>query len=545
MTPRIATRVLVGSFLAVQAAQLILLLLFEKSDYDTFTFYFPKVELMRWWTVADQPLTSYIQEFLPIGYTNLQMKFGGSASRNFMNYAVVVTCAFILIRARPRLFVPFAFFALANTGFFMQASGYKNDGPLAALSVILLLAVSYDYFRFQITALAALVALMLSVKWSSLPVIGTAGLLYLPVFVRSIREQRKGLGLDLVAAVLVAAALYHILYLDDYRRAYIATGSFSPTQTFGIGALAFNPSYLLVGLPQYMLVSAVETFEPLWASLTAYPSLGPFLRTATLGAKDHVLIVIGQHFHALNIFDGAGLGASVFVLTRFRATEPFVRNCAIAALASTVVILAFYPYQPYHANRYFMSGQLLSYVPLAAIVLAAWERSSPRRQAASLVALAVAHLIICGRMLVIDQSRNLIPVSGSAAVSVADIEAGTIPQTFVLPPIYNLSETQRTFRSWLGFASIYEVMGRTLTVATPLQIVFHSREHHSDYTYPFLRERHPANTYLSDIAQKPFAGTAPYVLCFSPLGCRAVAESGGYDKLSDQGPTIALWRKMP
>jgi hypothetical protein len=74
-------------------------------------------------------------------------------------------------------------------------------------------------------------------------------------------------------------------------------------------------------------------------------------------------------------------------------------------------------------------------------------------------------------------------------------------------------------------------------------LVFHSRGDDAHYSYPFLRERHPANTELLDIFKTPFAPGASNVLCFSTLACAAVEKSGAYAKIADQGPTIGLWRK--
>src|SRR4051812_6312895 len=105
--------ILGGTFLVVQAVQLVLIVLFEKVEYDTFTFYFSKVELMRWWTFDHHPVMSFVQEFLPIGYSKFQMLFPG----NIGNYIVVLSALAYFTVYERQIVAPLAVMIFANNVF--------------------------------------------------------------------------------------------------------------------------------------------------------------------------------------------------------------------------------------------------------------------------------------------------------------------------------------------------------------------------------------------------------------------------------------------
>lgn len=537
--------IVVLSFAAIQLTQLVLLCLFEKVEYDTFTFYFSKVELMRWATADRIPLTTTEQEFLPIGFTKLQMLFTGSRlwPSNSLNFIVALLGGLILARFIPRLFVVFAALTLASNAFFMQYTSYKTDAPLAVLAALLILAASVPPFRFQLTALCALSLLMMSIKWLAAPIVGIAGVLYLSTFVRRAANDVRDLAEDGAVALAISALLFGYLELGVYANTFRETGKLFPTQSFGVGAVGFSGSHVLLGIPQYLLTSFVETFEPIWRRTMHYPALGSFLETVTLGAKQHVITSVGAIGNNLNLFVGAGLIASAWVLVRHsRNVEPFVRNCAIAALFITVLFLALYPYQPLYANRYFLPAQVLSYVPLAYVIMRVLERRN--LVAPALVAIAVAHIFDGAFMLIRDHNRNLITINDISAVTTRQIKEGAVPAPVWIPPIYTLSKVAQTFRGWSGFQKVYDSLNSTIRPWDPLTIFLNSKppQRGADYTYPFLRDRHPANTAIVDLEKGTDALSAPHVLCFTISACAAVEASGKYVKIADQGPTISFWR---
>jgi hypothetical protein len=545
--------ILAGSFLTLQIVQLVLLTLYEKVEYDTFTFYFSKVELLRWQTLTGYPNLSSVQEFLPIGYSKLQALFAnGGYAKNGLNFIVAMGVGAYLSQYIPRLFIPFAFLTLANTAFFMQYTGYKTDAPLAALSIALIHVIGRPYFRFQLSVICILSLVILSIKWSGGLVVLTAGFLYISNFSRELRAPSAALALDLLAAVVVFAILFSLLDLGIYVETYKKTGSFTPTEAFGVAPLSFDLKNLAIGMPQYLLVSIVETFEPLWRRLLQLPWLGNFLQIVTLGAKDHVVISPGQIRQSINVFDGCGIVASVLVLVRWYRTgrmDVFVRNCAIAALVVTAVTLLAYPYQPFWANRYFLPAQVLSYVPLAYLAMMGWyallkHRAADARRTVvmtSAVVFAGAHLAISGYMLVRDHERNLIVINDTSGITTKQIEEGHTPPPAWRKPIYRDTAVEQAFRGWQGFQTVYMAMLTTVTSADRLEIVTDTRAADVDYTYPFLRVRYPSNTTFSNLSSG-FRPRSPNVLCFSTTACREVAVSGAYTKVADQGPTIALWR---
>ena len=106
-----------------------------------------------------------------------------------------------------------------------------------------------------------------------------------------------------------------------------------------------------------------------------------------------------------------------------------------------------------------------------------------------------------------------------------------------------IRDPERTFRGWQSFQPVYLAMQNTMTQADPLDIVFDTRAADVDYAYPYLRQRDPSNTTLSDIQGGGFSPRSTNVLCFSATACAAVASSGAYAQIADGGPTISLWRK--
>jgi hypothetical protein len=515
--PQMPALLLGGSFLIVQLGQLALLIFSEKVEYDTFTFYFSKVELMRWWTPERHPVMTFVQEFLPIGFTKLQMLFAaGNYARNAMNFLVAIGGAVYLGRQVPRLFFPFVFLVLANTAFFMQYTGYKSDAPFAVLSIVLIHIVSRCYFPCQLSVIAALSLLILSIKWSGGIVLLVAAGLYLPTFGRAVWERPRAVAIDLLVALAVSAMLFNFLELGIYLEAYQKTGSFTPTQTLGVAPLSFGLKNLAVGLAQYLLVSVVETFEPLWRWLSNVDGIQRFLELATLGTKNYIIHSPGQMRQSINGFDALGLAASVGVLVRWyreRRIDVFVRNCAIAALFVTGVMLAAYPYQPYWANRFFLPAQVLSYIPLAYVAMSLWRRMLRARHRAE---------------------RGSIVLMSAALLAASHI---TLSASMVI------RDPERTFRGWQSFQPVYLAMQNTMTRADPLDIVFDTRAADVDYTYPYLRQRDPSNTTLSDIQGGGFSPRSTNVLCFSATTCAAVASSGAYAQIADGGPTISLWCK--
>jgi len=529
------------SFVLVQLAQVVLVILYEKVEYDTFSFYFSKVELMRWWTSAVHPVMSSVQEFLPIGYSRLQMLFAGGSdfARNQLNFLVVLGVGLYLARYMRAHFFAFAFLALANATLFMQYTGYKTDAPLAALSLLLIHVVSQPYFRLQITVITGLCLVLLSIKWSGGIILAVAGLLYIPTLWRIARE-RTPVTADFLFAGGATVLLFNALDLSTYIDAFQKTGSFTPTQSFGVAPLSFGWKNLLVGLPQYLSVCVVETFEPLWRRLRDIQQLGPFLEAVTFGAKDYVILSSGEMRQSLTAFDALAFFASAFTLVA-RRDDAFVRNCAIASLVFTAVVLMAYPYQPFWNNRYFLPAQLLGYVPLAWLTM---EWCGRRFAGTSVVLIATGHLIISAYYIVRDHERNLVTINDISVITTKQIAAGDLPAPVWFPPIYRQTLTERVFHGWLGFKVVYDSMHKTMTAADPLQIVTDSRASNADYSYPFLRERQVANTTLIDVARTSLSLDKPFVICFSASACRLVAQSSGYAKIADQGPTIALWQKL-
>ena len=534
--------------------QLVLLILYEKVEYDTFTFYFSKVELMRWWTVDDHPVMTFVQEFLPIGYAKFQKLFAEHGyAANAGNFIVVLGVLGYFLAYERKIVVPLALFVFANNVFFIQYTGYKTDAPLAMLALLLLHLVSRPYFRFQFTTLAALTCFMLSIKWTAGLAIVPAALIYIWRLARGTVVPDRRFPLDLILCLIVTAGLFGWLELGVYFETLRKTGSFVPVESYGLQKTVFpNPILLLINLVKYAAVCIVETFEPVWRffwrGLYGSRTLAQFLYEGTLHAKLAYILNPGAMYQTLSVVELAGLIAAGFIA--YRCHNTFVRCCAVTALAYYAISMSVFSYDNF-VTRYWLPAQVLSYVPLAYLAMARWDRflaskppeSQHRIMFAGAVAVASLHLVLSTALTVTDHHRPLVTGDVMPFSTIPPIIEGKAQPPMARAAIYIDTPVERTFRGWQGFQDVYRAMHKSMTLADPLDIVFDTRASDVDYPYPFLRERHASNTTLTDIQRGGFNPRSPNVLCFSKTACAAVASSGGYTKIADQGPTIALWRR--
>lgn len=538
--------ILTGSLLLVQVAQIFLLILFEKVDYDTFTYYFSKVELMRFWTPSNHPVMSFVQEYLPIGYSKFQKLFAsGLYARNAGNYLIVAAVAAYLCIYVRRLWLPLAFLALTNVAFFTQYVGYKTDAPLAALSVLLLHLISRHPFPLQVTASVLIVGVILSIKW-------TGGLVILPalaIFLWRVSMGRASISLfDAISACVTTVILANWLELGIYLDTFIATGSFVPTETFGVGTLKMPDPILLAGnLLKYITVAGVETFEPIWRRLLDYPAVGYLIENITLGAKTNVIMNTNEIYVPLNIFDALGMIACVLVL---RSNNAFVTSCAVTAIFYYVISLSVVYYLP-AGNRYYLPAQIISYVPLAYLGRIMYQRLSrriddPLRSRLALgvaAAVAIFHLCTTGGMILFDKERNLLPNVDTPLVSTQSIKERTVALD-VRNPIYREDAVAQLFRGWLDYQLVYRAMQQKMSSSDDLEVIFDSSANDTDYNYPFLRHREAANTKLTNIRGVPNADVrlaSMRVLCFGKRACSL--KPPDYEEVRQVSALVAFWTK--
>jgi hypothetical protein len=539
--------ILACTMLTVQFVQLVLLILFEKVEFDTFTYYFSKVELMRFRDVdaGHIPVMSFVQEFMPVGYSKFQMLFcSGPYARNAGNFIIVVGIATYLLMFVRRLFLPLALLALTNVAFFTQYAGYKADAPLAALSVLLLHLITRSRFPLQVTASTIVVCFMASIKW-------TGGLVVIPALGIYLWRLQRGLTrispLDLICAFATLAALIPWLDLGVYLDSYKSTGSFVPTETFGVAGLKVpNPLLLVNNVLSYFAVSFLETFEMIWRHQIHHPIVGRLIELFSLGGKTNVVMNSNQIMATLNIFDLMAVFASILTL---RCRDSFVKACAIVALFYYAISLSVYPYQA-NSNRYFLPAQILAYVPLAYVArinVLKWLRrrtgeSRARLSIAGAVGVAAVHLIISFGMFAFEKERNLLPVVETPLVSTKDIQNHTLPDLSLLGPIYSEVPVTRLFRGWQGYQFAYLAMQRNVALSDDIQIIFDSSANDANYLYPFLQGRSVANTRLSDIkglADSQVRLTSTRVLCFGKRACSL--RPNEYREESQATRYVSLW----
>jgi hypothetical protein len=546
--------ILGGSFLTIQIVQLVLLVLYEKVEYDTFTFYFSKVELMRWWTVDHHPVMTFVQEFLPIGYAKFQKLFAEHGyAANAGNFIVVLGVFGYFLAYERKIVVPLALFVFANNVFFIQYTGYKTDAPLAMLALLLLHLVSRPYFPFQFTALAAVACFMLSIKWTAGLAIVPAALIYIWRLTRGTIVPDRRFLLDLTLCLIVTAGLFGWLELGVYFETLRKTGSFVPVESYGLQKTVFpNPVLLLLNLVKYAAVCIVETFEPVWrlfwGDLYSSQTLAQLLYDGTLHAKLAYILNPGEMYQTLSVIELAGLISAGFIA--YRCQDTFVRCCAVTALAYYAISMSVFTYDNF-VTRYWLPAQVLSYVPLAYLAMARWDRflasKAPENHHhimfAGAVAVASFHLVLSTALTVTDHHRPLVTGDVMPFSTIPPIIEGKAQPPMARAAIYIDTPIERTFRGWQGFQDVYLAMRKNMTLADSLEIVFDTRAPDVDYSYPFLRDRHPSNTILNDNRDGIFKSQSTNVLCFSRTACEAVQASGSYSKVAEQGPPIALWKR--
>jgi hypothetical protein len=545
LTGNASLAMLAASLLVVQFVQLFLLILFEKVEYDTFTYYFSKVELMRFWTVGHAPVISYVQDFMPVGFSKFQLLFAsGSYARNAGNYIVVLAVAAYILAFTKRLFLPLLFLALTNVAFFMQYTGYKADAPLAGLSLVLLHIASRPHFPLQFTAAVAIACVAASIKWTSGLVIIPALLIYLW---HLFRGRTRISPHDIIVAFGVIAVFSAWLDLGLYFDTYRATGSFIPTETYGVSGLRLpDPILMAVNFVKYASVCIIETFEALWRNLIYHPPIGRLIETLTLGTKTSVVMNANQVYATLNVFDLFGIVACILVL---RCKNAFVWSCGVAALFYYSVSFSVYPYQTI-ANRYLLPAQIISYVPLIYLgwmIALSWSRRLPEATRARLglataAAVAVIHLANSSYLIVVDKERNLVPIIDTMFVSTKSIQERAVPKLDVRYPVYKDDTVGQLFRGWQGYQSAYLALQQYASQSIELQIIFDSSANDVDYVYPFLKARQVANTNLTDIRNVPSAEihpTSARILCFGRRACSL--RPADYDEHGQVAGLVALW----
>ncbi len=488
---------LIGLFLV----SFFLVLIYEKVEYDTFTFYASKIELNKA-GYANSNLT-FVQEYLPVGWTKIQFLWADASpiAKNLVNYLVAVTLLAAIWRWESELRLYLIFLLCSNEIFFIQSSGYKADGTIGALGMLLLLVNKHLDKRGKYFLMMILSMFILSIKWTGL-------LLVVPfwtyLLVRNLFKldfkipANKGklaqrINLKNSIYVLIVYFFFQFLELSLYWKSFKNTGSLTPTQTFGVDETKFSFFNFINQFPQYLNKQAIETFEPLSNFLLTHGMNLDFLNQLTYGSKTHISSGADQTFGFGNIYTVFALFISILYLF---SRDHNIRLFSIIAITGTCLSLA--AYSDLTNFRYLTPFVMLSYYPLAHWLRNGMQKCRTRNFLAAdnfAIALIIFGLFSTSYYTLFDWHRNLvsIPTMGSPISPLSGYK-----NVAVLSPI-ELQVNQRSskvlFRGWSGYQLPFDYLeSRGWGGDSQVLLIYDSQYFdQTNYSYPFLNALNQRN----------------------------------------------------
>lgn len=490
---------------------LILVVVFQKVEYDTFTYYASKVELEK--AGFSNVFLNSVQEYLPIGWTKIQFLWADLVTRgkNCVNFLTALILLVAIWNWEKNLRMFLILLVCSNEIFFVQSSGYKADSALASLAFLLILVHHHLVQRRKYFLLVLISMLIMSIKWTGLLIVGPFWILLIAekLFRRvkfSLKIPFASLGeklkyfVKILGGILLLFIVFRFLNLSLYWKAFSETGTFTPLQSFETGTInhlqSFDVSKVNLslentfrGFPQYLMLNTVESFEPIWSLAVAHGVNLNFLNHITFGAKTSVSLAADQTYGFGNMLTVFGFTVSLFYIF---SNSSKARYFSTIAVAGTLVSLSAYPTLP--ILRYFTPFVLLSYYPLAHWLANGFRRMFREHQYLrniSLSSLVAFGILSTSYYVTFDWHRNLVSIVNFggpiAPLSIEGLPKSSMPS--VLLPLEN-RKSEQLFRGWSGYQTVYDFLKISeFDRRAKVGIVFDSRfSNQNNYTYPFIHE---------------------------------------------------------